>query len=265
MVFNADDYAKLIYHNRASTDFGIMINKPWKPVVPTSDGTNTHITGRNGDLSIDNQAYNNVVETFTATVIRDAQIYPTWFDWRDAISSWLQIGVSYSELEFDYYPDWDFVAQAQSYDLDVTSDYQATLTLTFNCQPLMVSQRGLTWKKFPLDGAIMNQTDFPVHPELHIVGTGDFQITVNDMIYFFDDVEDELYLTSEGNAYFYDKDGAITLANDQIRLVNNDSPVFLCGENKVSASGQPDQQGSITIYPEPPKVYYKAKWKKVIS
>lgn len=274
MAFDSDDFAKLIYNNQTSTDFGIMVNVPWDPVLPTADGTDTHVTGRNGNLwQNNNGAYNNVTETFNCTVQRDPEQYPTWWDLHDAINAWLQIDThGYSYLEFDLYPEWAFYAQALPFTFQTTSDFQASLTLQFNCSPLMTAIRGLDWKPEPKSGVILNTTAFPTQPEWHIKGKGDYHLIVNNNDYFFDDVEDELYLTSEGNAYYYDKDGAMVLANDKIRLANNSSPVFLCGKNTVKfepqeSDPQPDDTDtsqSTQPQTQPGTIEYKSLWKKVI-
>lgn len=269
MAFNFDPtkYAQLVYRNHASTDFGIAVNDPWSPVHPNSDETKTHVTGRNGDLWQGNNAFNNVTETFTCTAIRDPKIYKTWFELEDAVNDWLQVGQGYDYLQFTTIPDWAFHAEAQPFTItpSANDDFQATVTLAFDCEPLMTSIRGMTWKAAPVDGAIINNTDIPVHPEWRITGKGDFALTINDETYYFDDVEDEITLNSDGNAWMKDADGALELCNDKIRLVNNDSPEFLCGKNTVQFNSV-DTQGSVTVLSDPQNATceYRALWKKVI-
>lgn len=271
MVYNPDDYGKLIFNNHASTDFGIMVKIPWDPVTPTADGTDTHVTGRSGNLwQSNNNAYNNVTETFNCKVFRDPNLFADWWELHDAISNWLTVpGGGYDYLEFDLYPEWAFYAQPKPFNLTTIDTTQADLTLQFNCSPLMTSIRGMDWKKYPTSGLIYNSTSLPVKPKWHVKGNGDYYLNVNGFDYYFDDVEDDLYLTPEGNAFYYDSSGAKILANEKIRLANNGSPVFLCGKNTVEFKAQdnpaqPDEDGVVAPATKPGSIEYKALWKKVI-
>lgn len=271
MEFNSDRYADLVYHDHASTDFGIAVKKPWIPIHPTPDETKTHVPGRNGDVWQTNNAFQNVTETFECVVIRDPNLYSDWFEVRDAISDWLGVGQGYDYLEFTAYPNWAFYAEAQPFTLTPTEndDFQATLSLPFDCSPMMTSIRGLDYKKLPESGVIINQTDFDIHPEWHIHGSGDFMLVINGVNYFFDDVENDIWLKSDGNAFEKDDQGIESLVNSKIRLANNDSPVFSCGKNTVSFQVPTfAEDGSlsktITVHPADAFCEYKAMWKKVI-
>lgn len=278
MEFDPEEFAKLVYRNHSSTDFGIFVNDPRTRVHPDSDAQKQHVIGHNGDFRTNNDAFNNVTETFACTVIRNPQIYKTWDQFDDAIMDWLQIGADQPDyLQFTADPDWAYYAMAQPYTLtpDSVDSLKATLNLIFDCDPLMYSIRGLEWKKLPESGIIYNSTARTVHPEFHIKGSGDFQLIVNGMSYYLDDVEDEIWIRSDGNCYELDSEGVKELADMKARFVNGDSPEFLCGKNTVefkrqdvaseadTSADQSAQPTQPTAPAEPATCEYKAKWEKV--
>lgn len=264
--FDADKYAKIIFNNHASIDFGLEVNIPFQVVHPQPDGAATHVSGRNGDLWQGNDAFNNVTETFNCTAVRNPNLYPDWMSLEEALNDWLKIGQDdYQYLQFSRDPNWAYSAMAQPFTLTPVDQVTANVSLPFNCKPLMVSIRGMDWKATPVNGTVINQTDIPVHPEWRIKGKGDFALTINDQTYYFDDVEDEITLNSDGNAWMTNSDNALVLCNDKIRLVNNDSPEFICGKNtvkfqSVTGSGENEKQTD----PGTATCQYRALWKKVI-
>lgn len=281
--FDPESTGKLIYRNYASTDFGIGLSVPWVPVHAARDITFTHVPGKNGDNAQDDGSYQNVVETFTGIVFLDHNLYKNWFELNTAITDWLS-GGDYSLLSFSGYPDYVFEAIAQSITITPdsnNSENRATISMPFNCYPIMIRTDGIEWQRAP-NGDVTNTEDLTARPDWHIKGSGNFYITINDEQYNFNDVDGEVYLDGEtGNAYYYDSDGKLVSKNPDCEFPGLDSPELLCGRNTVSygaqenlkidsdtgqtaASGTGQTTGGVTVnYPDP-IVEYKPNWKRVI-
>ena len=75
-----NQYASLIFNNKASADLGILIQYPFQVVHPQIDGDPTHIEGRSGDFLPDVNSYQNVTETFNVIVNRSPNLSQA--DWQ---------------------------------------------------------------------------------------------------------------------------------------------------------------------------------------
>ena len=82
-----NQYASLIFNNKASADLGILIQYPFQVVHPQIDGDPTHIEGRSGDFLPDVNSYQNVTETFNVIVNRSPNLSQA--DWERQVTDWL--------------------------------------------------------------------------------------------------------------------------------------------------------------------------------
>lgn len=234
MAFDMTGYKKLTYRNHASTDFGILLSYPWVPVHATRDVTATHVPGVSGDVLQDDGSYQNVVETFTGIVIRDPRLYSNWYDLDEAVNDWLR-GGNYSYLRFDGYPDWAFEAIAQPHTItpDPIDERKATISLPFNCKPIMYRIDGIEWQTCPI-GTVTNTSDSITRPDFHIIGTGNFFLRINGLDYQFYNVDGDVYLDGEsGNAFCYDSQGVVTSKNPDVEFPYLDSPELMVGANTI--------------------------------
>lgn len=249
------NYGKLIFHNRASTDFGIMINYPLPDVHAVPDITANHVPGRSGDVLIDNNdSYQNINLVVSVTVERP-QGYDTWFELETAISQWLK-GSDYSYLKFDNYPGyvWEAVVMTPpNLKPNVQDDLQEIGTLTFNCKPNFKRIDGIKYQPLPKTGVVRNTENMSAWPDWHLVGSGDFILTVNGFPYELNNISSEIWIDG-ANALAYQD--STTLLNGNIGWANNDAPELIVGKNTINLA----PQSGATLE----KIEYKPNWRRLI-
>ena len=267
-MLSNNDFAKLIYRTHASTEFGILVQFPFNVTHPIPDLNATHIMGRNGDFIQDEGSFQDVTETFNVIVNRPVK-YQSHLEAELEISDWLRksdSGKPYDYLKFDFLPGYIFEAAIKDpFSLTWQSDFYATGTIPFFCKPFLKRTDGIDYKPVPhidctnLPGTanLFNQENTIAVPDWHIVGNGNFTITINGFPYEFSDIEDEVWLDGQEANATTELDGDdTTLINNQMRLANNTTPKLFPGENTFKLSV--DAGSTVT------KVEYKPNWGRLI-
>lgn len=255
-----DNYAKLIFQDHASTDYGILIQYPFNLVHPIPDIDLSHIKGRNGDFLQDNQSYQNVTETFNAYVQRP--VNKTWAEWERSVVDWLSSPtdgngrMQYEYVKFSIDPEYVYNAVIKdpiSFTKDVTDPFLATGTISFYCEPFQYRIDGISYIDLPDSGIVFGEEKWPTAPDWHFVANGSFSLMVNGLSYQFDNMEGEFWLSGDtGDTY----DSQNNLYNTQTHFPNLDPPVLYQGQNTISIVAEPGT--TIT------KAEYKPKWRRLI-
>lgn len=230
---------QIIFRNRSSADFGIFCELPITIPTPQLDVTATHINGRNGDLLQSYDSFKNITLTFNVTVFKPRQ-YPNLYQLKNDIIDWLT-GFDYDYLKFSDNPDWIFEAIVTTPPtlaplVEAVVQEELTGQIAFNCKPLMVKTSSIHWQTVP--ETVVNQQIMPVLPDWHIVGNGDFKLSVNGQAYQFTNVKNEVYVDGDNcQAYTYDANGEPINVNSEVVWENNDVPMLIPGKNIISLAG----------------------------
>ena len=80
----------MIYHNRSSTDYGILLQYPEPYIYAAKEQQQVHIPGRSGDIIEDNEAFQNPTLS-VPFIVKLPDQFDSWFQWNSAIaeSRWL--------------------------------------------------------------------------------------------------------------------------------------------------------------------------------
>lgn len=230
---------QIIYHNRSSADFGIYAEIPTTIPTPQLDVTVTHINGRNGDLLQSYDSFKNITLTFNVTVFKPKQ-YSNLYQLKNEIIDWLT-GFDYDYLKFSENPEWVFEAivttpPTLSPLVEAAMQEELTGQIAFNCKPLMLKTASIHWQEVPK--TVFNQQIMPALPDWHIVGNGDFTLTVNGLAYQFTNIQNEVYVDGDNcQAYSYDANGEKINLNSEVVWENNDVPLLNPGKNTISLAG----------------------------
>ncbi|MES5161541.1 hypothetical protein [Lactobacillus crispatus] len=152
------------FGDHASTDFGMVVQKPWDLIHPTADIDPTHIKGKNGDFLQNNQSYQNVTETFNLEILRPPE--RGWFDWERSVTDWLSAPtdpdgrMKYQYLKFTADPTYVFKAIVKdpfTVTKDVTSDFVGVCAIPFYCQPFQYRIDGIAYIPLPDSDVVVGE------------------------------------------------------------------------------------------------------------
>lgn len=253
-----NQYASLIFNNKASADLGILIQYPFQVVHPQIDGDPTHIEGRSGDFLPDVNSYQNVTETFNVIVNRSPNLSQA--DWERQVTDWLTSPVvrgrrQYQYLQFDYDPDYAYSAIQKdpfSFQWDETNIGRATGQIPFYCEPFQYRVDGINYIDLPSQGIVYNQELRDAIPNWHFIANGSFSLIVNNKEYQFDNMNGEFWVNGDTCDTY---DGNHNLLNDQTHFPNLITPILTPGENHISITA-----GAGVIQ----KAEYMPRWRRLI-
>lgn len=245
---------QIIFRNHSSADYGIYCKTPITIPTPQLDITATHINGRNGDLLQTYNSFKNIDLVIDVTVFKPKQ-YPNLYQLKNEIIDWLT-DFDYDYLKFSENPSWVFEAIVSTPPslvplIEDGAEEELTGKIAFNCKPLMLKTSSIRWQE--VKPFVYNSEKMPAMPDWHIVGNGNFKLTVNGLDYQFNNVKKGVFVDGENcQAYSIDSNGEKINCNLDVTWENNDAPVLNAGQNAISWSGE-----GIT------KIEYKPKFRRL--
>lgn len=231
------DRVSLIHHGVSSIKFGAYIVYPTNLISPKLDINQASIPGVSGDYLTSNYRYQNVTQTVVFQVEQPPH-YTTWYELQYDLKKWLtpynaegavQYEPFYCELLGDSH--WEaIVTEPPSWSITNATTAQVTITLT--CKPFLKRNDGGQW--YPVKDTEVNTEVFSAQPLWHIVGNGDFTLTINDIDYKLNGVDDEIYIDSERFLIYKSKKENRAAKAD---FLNHNFPELLPGKNNIKLSG----------------------------
>ena len=163
----------LSYDGKSSKDFGVYISGLNTFGAAERDQESISVAGRNGDLTIDNGRFRNVVVSYPAFIYRDFESNVA------AFRNYLLSRTSYKRLEDTYHPDEFRLAKfTGSFDADVVNTLVAgEFNITFDCYPQRFLKRGEKPYTFNSAGNIRNDFEQTALPLVRVYGDG--AVTIN--------------------------------------------------------------------------------------
>lgn len=165
-------YEYLTYDGKSSLDYKVHISGSGTYDSPKRDVEAISIPGRNGDLHIDNERFENIDIVYPAYITED-------FDSNFvAFKGFLQSKIGYKRLEDSYHQ--DFYRKAIYLDSLIPNmsarNRAGTFDIKFNCDPRMFLKSGEAYAAMSSGGKIKNPTLFNALPIIKVYGNGTFTI-----------------------------------------------------------------------------------------
>ena len=213
-----------IYNGKSSSDFGMVLSgeDTWKKPLP--DFERMQIPGRNGDLILSNNRYNNIEIKYHVGIKRNFDSYFSTF------MNFLLKEPGYHRLEDSYHPDYYRMAvlNKEVSPAPAFMNYSGTFDLEFSCMPQLYLKSGEWMQVYHVNDKVYNPTAYDAKPLLRIYGqgrltVGDEQVTVTENDSFID-------LDCELEDAFRD---TINL-NGCIELSTGDFPVLKPGSTSIT-------------------------------
>lgn len=217
----------LTYNGKSSRDFDVCISGNGVYNTPARDVEAIAIPGRNGDLHIENERFENVSITYPAYITKNfAENF-------DAFKAYLLSQRGYKRLMDSYAPDFYRLA---SYSNAIAPEMTplnrwGKFDVTFDCDPRRFLVSGDKVVAFSANGSIKNPTLYNALPFIRAYGTGYFEIsgvrvTITSASTY-TDIDCELQEAYKGS----------TNCNGNITLNNGEFPKLIPGVNQVTISG----------------------------
>lgn len=220
------------FNSLKSLDFGLYITEKNTYDSPSRDVTYESVPGRNGDLIIDNDRYNNLSVKYKAAIIIPRESTCNFDVTTSKIKNWLLLNHGYYTLYDSYSPDYFRYASCnETMNFNQSTKDVGSVEITFNCKPFKYSFEGqetITCTEF---GTVENPLCFPSLPYIKIYGQGNVTLYVNSEAFNFKSIDEYIEIDSETmNAY-----KGSQLQNSKMESL--DFPKFKQGENTVSWNG----------------------------
>lgn len=240
----------LIYHDRSSQDFGAYVNYPLAPISAKRDISNVSIPGLSGDYLNDNLKFQNATQSISFTVLRPHK-YTSWFEWLLDFQDWLiqkNNTFKYEQIRLSMWREYTYIGYvSDAPTMTIINEQRATVTINLNCKPFLMRTDGLIFRNVP--NIVTNTEIYNSQPVFHIIGSGDYILTINDIDYKLFGVDDEIFIDSENYLIYKSlNENRSTVA----QFPNNDFPILKAGTNHISLTGNFS------------KFEYKPNWRRLL-
>lgn len=212
------------FNGQSSADFGLHISEKDIYSAPARDQSFVSVPGRNGDVLIDNNRYENASVGYTVAC-KDIK------DKATAIKLWL-CKPGYFPLTDTYQPDYfRMAAFASSLNIDEVLQNVGQAKIAFNCKPYMYSNAGQNKITLTSSRTITNPEGFSSQPYIKITGSGNITLYIGSKSYYISSVSSYIELDSELMSAYK----GTTLCNSKIGFT--EFPELEPGNNTISWSG----------------------------
>ena len=207
-----------------SSDFGLIISGKDIYSAPVPDVSFVSVPGRNGDVLIDNNRFNNVTVSYDVA-FRNVKSRAA------AIKLWL-CRAGYFFLTDTYQPAYfRLAAFSSNLKIDELIENVGQAQISFNCKPFMYSFAGRDTITLTEPGTVTNPEAFAALPYIKITGGGDITLHIRNHSYSLTGVSSYIELDSEMMAAYK---GSV-LCNDKINF--KEFPMLPTGKSNISWTG----------------------------
>lgn len=214
----------IVFDGINCSDYGVYVTDLDTDNAPGRIFHIESVPGRNGNLTYDTNAFNNITVRYPAFVFEntDANI--------DGFRNYLASKNGYKRLEDSFHPEEFRLARyASALTVDKTvNGLKGKMALEFDCKPQRFLKSGETERTFLQTGSIENPTLYAAKPIIRIYGTGDVWIGSTK-------------ITFDGSSAYVDVDCELqdayygsTNKNASIQLTPNQFPELKAGETGIS-------------------------------
>lgn len=221
------------FGDKGTWDFDMHVEHYPSQGGPARKSNTTSVLGRNGDLHLLQDAFENYTQPYACYFHGDL---PTP-EQAHAIKAWLLGDGSYRRLEDSYDPNHFRLASFLGpLDIANTLNKYGRCTVNFDCAPQSFLKSGEHAVVFSAAGSLQNPTAFTALPLITVYGTSAGTVTIGSFTVAINAISDPIILDCDTqNAYSQPGEGAPVNQNGNIRAVP--FPSLTPGENVISFSG----------------------------
>ena len=165
------------FNGRSSDDFRLIVQKYPDVILPTRKHEKVSVAGRNGDILIQEDAFENVIQRYEIYISAEqTRLTPI----THKIAEWLCVK-GYQKLEDSYFLDTFRLASFNG-GLEISNILNrfGRATIEFDCKPQRFYKFGDFFTDIASGDKLQNPSPFTAKPLLIVSGSGAGTITVND-------------------------------------------------------------------------------------
>lgn len=217
------------YDGQTSKDFGVYISGMGTYNAPRRDQTKISIPGRNGDLTLDNNRFDNI------EVVYPAFIYNNFDANVAAFRNFLLKAPKYRRLEDTYHADeYRLARYTGGFTADVLDTHQGgQFELTFDCYPQRFLKVGEKVLEVSSGDKLLNRWEQTALPLVRVYGNG--TLTINDVSIVI--ANNASYIDIDCDLQEAYKDTLATSRNENITLTDGVFFSLPDGESEITISG----------------------------
>ena len=165
------------WHNVSSDDVNVVVEHYPNVVIPTRKQEKIAIPGRSGDLLIQQDAFENVRQTYDIYISAEQPRLPTIVH---KVTEWLCVK-GYQRLEDSYFLDTFRLASFQG-GIEVANILNrfGRATIEFDCKPQRFYKSGEFYISLSNGSKLINPSPFTAKPMIVMTGSGSGTLTIND-------------------------------------------------------------------------------------
>lgn len=213
----------IIFNGISSEEFGLYVGGQESFNAPKKKITKVSVPGRNGDIIIDQKAFNNVSVPYNIVGMDGFQ------ENTEKIKEWLLSPNSYARLEDSYDPYTYRLGMITSgiefelYRLNQTGKAK----IVFDCKPQKFLIDGTTQNEVESGESIYNPTEFEALPLIYVSGYG--TLTIGDQV---------IEIANDFSTVYIDCDimdcySGTSNANESVTFQSYDFPTLKPGDNTI--------------------------------
>lgn len=220
----------IFYDNKSLADFGLYISGHGTFNAPARRVSYVSVPGRNGNLTLDEGAYENIEVTYVSYIPEGMKLNT------EGLRNFLMTKAGYRRLEDTYHPDeYRLGRYVQGLEVEPSQMHvAATFSLVFDCKPQRFLKEGELAIEVTNGSILFNPEDMTALPLIRAYGAGTFNIngyagTIGSGAAYTDiDCESqEAYMGTVS------RNSDLTLVNGFPKLTPGDNNITFSGFSKV--------------------------------
>ena len=165
------------FNGKSGDDFGLIVERYPEVIMPMRKQEKSTVPGRNGDLLVQQDAFENVRQRYDIYISAEK---PRLTTVTNKIAEWLCVK-GYQRLEDSYFLETFRLASYQG-GLEITNVLNrfGRATIEFDCKPQRFYKFGDYFLDMESGQTLRNPSPFTAKPILETTGSGSATITIND-------------------------------------------------------------------------------------
>lgn len=165
------------FNGKSGDDYHVVVQRYPDVILPTRKQEKVNVKGRNGDLLIQEDAFENVRQRYEIYISAEAVRLPSV---THRIAEWLCVK-GYKRLEDSYWLDTFRLASfTGGVEISNILNRFGKATIEFDCKPQRFYKSGDFYISLSNGKKLVNPSPFTAKPEIFLFGSGAGTITIND-------------------------------------------------------------------------------------
>lgn len=162
------------WNNISSDDVGVIVERFPEITIPTRKQEVISVAGRNGDLIMEQDAFDNVIQTYEVYISAEK---PRLTTISHIVAEWLMVK-GYQRLEDSYFLDtYRLACYSGSTSIENILNRFGRATIEFNCKPQRFYKSGEFDIALENEQELLNPSPFTAKPIITVTGSGAGTIT----------------------------------------------------------------------------------------